>query len=827
MFTKLRLSLLALAALPLTACLDPGEVSVATDRVQATLLADPLRLEVRNADGDVVLQTLSGGDDARYGGFATTYDWWEVDSKVVPGWDPYVPGEEPWRAARTARLERKDDRTLLAHVEQDELAGELEVKVDGLRVFVSFRPTPTDDGEAFHKTGVALARDVDERYFGLGERYASVDHAGLSLYGWAEEAGVGQGEDEPLGPGNPFPNGPSMTYFPVPFFHSSAGFSAYLDTTRYMETHLGSERDDGARLSISGPTFDAIFYVTDDPLEALDAYTADSGKPPVPADWVFGPRRRVNPYQEVDGEQEWRLLRERGVPTTGLDDSVHLLPHRSELGREEQLMAWTSEMHDNGFKVMAYNNPYISLDHPRSQGDRDHGRDNDLFVLDGGGDVGETFFISGSAQALATIDLTKPEGVAWFQDLLRRSLALGYDGWMHDFGEYLERPWRLSDGRTGAEVHNEFPVLSAKAAYELLEEEKPDDYLFFVRSGWSGTQRYVPAVWSGDPEATFDETQGLPAMLRGGLNLAMSGVPYWGSDISGFKCITDDPRDKEIYLRWTQVGAVSPIMMDQNACVGLLSDLEKWTLWSDEETWTVYGEMARLHTRLSPYFNVLAEEAHLTGAPIMRHPFLLFPHEPDALDVEFSFFLGPALYAAPVVRRGERERDAWLPPGAYVDLDDHTVYEGGAHVTIPAPLQKLPLLLVAGEVLPLLDESIETLAPATVETVVTPADVADRLDVKVALRAGDFTEASLRLDDGTVLRAGLDADAQPSTVTDVDEATLPGCASCVLRDAPGDVTRVRANSELAADTELVVDGVRLTAEGGPDRRVRWEVFLLP
>ena len=70
--------------------------------------------------------------------------------------------------------------------------------------------------------------------------------------------------------------------------------------------------------------------------------------------------------------------------------------------------------------------------------------------------------------------------MAWFQDLLRRTLALGYDGWMHDFGEYVRRPWIFGDGRKGDEVHNIFGVLSAKAAHDLLTKERPNDFLFFV-----------------------------------------------------------------------------------------------------------------------------------------------------------------------------------------------------------------------------------------------------------------------------------------------------------------------------------------------------------
>ncbi len=343
-------------------------------------------------------------------------------------------------------------------------------------------------------------------------------------------------------------------------------------------------------------------------------------------------------------------------------------PRAPRWGRETELRQWIENAHAIGYKVMAYNNPYISTSLPGATEDLAYGKAHGMFALDADGTLGETFFISGAAQTLATIDLTKPEAVTWFQSLLRRSLALGYDGWMHDFGEYVRRGWKFADGRNGEAVHNQFSVLSAKAAHDLLVAEKRDDFLFFVRSGYTGSQQYVPAVWSGDPEATFDDTQGLPAMLRGGINLGLSGVPLWGSDISGYKCITDFPRDKDIYLRWVEMGAVSPIMMEQNACSNPVGEKrEKWKLWNDQETIDVYGAMARLHTRLAPYFDVLARESHVSGVPIMRHPFLYHPREPEAWTAESSFYLGASLFASPVVQRAKLDKDTWLPPGKWVE----------------------------------------------------------------------------------------------------------------------------------------------------------------
>jgi sulfoquinovosidase len=805
----------------------PVELRGREASVRVTL--DPFELTILDAQGAELLRTLARGEADAYGSPGATRDEGVDNVKVIPGWDAFVPDEKAWTHPSKGRLVARTDTSASFELAADRGTIMLEVSLEGPKVTVATTATSRAADPGWNKLSLAFALRPDEHFFGLGERYASVDHRGLSMYSWAEEGALGGGEGKPRDEVTPYPNGPSMTYFPVPFFLSSAGYAVHLATTYRTETHFGSERPDAWRVAVNDATLKTIVYVHPEPLASLDDFTRDTGRSFVPATWVFGPRRRVGSGSSVDGVAEYRLLRQKKVPTTGLDDSVHLLPNRSELGREPELRAWIENAHAAGYKVMAYNNPYVSSSIEKSRGDLEYGKANGLFVMTPEGTVGETFFISGEPQTLATIDLTKPEAVAWFQDLLRRSLALGYDGWMHDFGEYVRRPWRFANGKNGEEMHNQFPVLSAKAAHDLLVAEKRDDFLFFVRSGYTGTQQYVPAVWGGDPEATFDETQGLPSMLRGGLNLGMSGVPLWGSDVTGFKCITDFPRDKEVYLRWAEMGAVSPIMMEQNACSNPLGRREKWKLWNDQETIDVYGAMARLHTRLAPYFEVLARESHATGVPIMRHPFLYHPREPEVWSADSSFYLGPSLFTSPVVHRGVVVKDTWLPPGKWVDLADLVVYDGGKRVAIPAPLGKLPLLVKDGGIVPMLDASIETLAPASEPGVITPAKVADRLDVVVALSAGQ--EARITLADGTELlarrTAGASAASGYAEVTPEQIAMCDGKApaeGCFVAREEGMVSRLRVTTPLAAATDVGHDDVVLSAKGPLARRVRWDVM---
>jgi alpha-glucosidase len=796
----------------LCAACHGGAFTLSGAGAQVRVATDPFSLSLRDAAGREVLATFPGSDGA-YGAPAATADAWRWEDQILEGWDGLHSHESGWVHGTAASLRsRGTDAASLR-------AGDLDVdlSVSGSRVRIALHALSSGS----NKLGISFRLGAREHFFGLGERFASVDHRGLSLYSWAEEGGLGQGEATPRGPQNPYPNGPSMTYYPVPFVLSSAGYGLQIEGSARSEFHLGSERADAWRIAVFDGSVVIDIDIHGSPLDSIADFTADA-RPPIPAPWVFGPRREVGLYDSVDGVPEWQALRQRGVPTTALDDNTHFLPARSELGREDALRAWTATAHAEGFKVLGYATPYISMTLPNAAADLQAGLAQDLFVKDAAGKTLQVFFSSGEPQTLATIDLTNPKAVTFFQSLLQRALDLGYDGWMHDFGEYLTPSARLFDGRDGLHAHDDFPLLSARAAHDLLEQQRPGDYFIFVRSGWAGTSGLVPGVWSGDPEATFDETQGLPAQLRAGLNLSISGAPYWGSDIGGYKCLTDAANDKEMYLRWAALGAVSPLMMNDTACATVLGPAKaKWGLWSDDETTTAYAALARLHTRLAPYFQTLAVQAHQSGRPLMIHPWLLYPQREEAAAVDDAFFLGPSLLAAPVVRRGATSKRVWLPPGAYVDLRNQQVFAGDAVAELPAPLGELPLLLVAGQILPLLDPAVETLAPASDPSVISSDKRDDRLDVQVALSVGQT--AQLTLADGTELSAERTATdsgnpAGLSAATDLSE-----CALCFAETR----LRLRANGDLAARSDLTLREVRLHSNAPVAKRIRWDVIRIP
>ncbi|MFO0594240.1 MAG: glycoside hydrolase family 31 protein [Myxococcaceae bacterium] len=807
--------LLLLASCALVACPPPKPPTSATLRTSAgTVIVDtkPFVLTLTRADGSVRMRTT--------GGPRFTRDDGQDEGQLVPGWDGFKSKEREWVEFTDATLVSADATTVKLEFSKDGLVVQFEVSLDGV---IARTRQSISDTRRYNKSALAFELTDDDHFFGMGQRTASIDHRGLTLYSWAEEGGLGGGENTPLSDTNPYPNGPSMTYFPVPFFHTTKSTSVLVDGTRRSEVHFGSSAPE-LKIAIDGAELALVFFLRNDPLDALNDYTALTGRPPIPADWAWGPRRRINRGAIIDGLPEWAQMRARKLPLTTVDDAMHSLPSFSQKGIEDQLRTWTTELHDNGFKVMDYNNPYVSASAPNSAPDYQYGAAHGFFEMAPDGGPATSFFLSGGPQTISTMDLTNPDAVTWFQGLLQRSFDLGYDGWMHDFGEYVNRSSRFFDGRTGLEVHNEFPVLSAKAMRGAIEGH---DAHVFTRSGYTGSQAWILEDWGGDPEATFDETEGLPAMLRGGLNLSMAAVPYWSTDIGGYKCITDAPNDKEMLVRWYEMSALSPMMHDEDACSNPVgASKTKAKLWDDQQTQDVWRTSAGLHTRLAPYLRALALEARAHGRPLTIHPVLLFPRWPEAWAVQDSFFLGPSLYGAPVVRRGVTTRHVWLPPGAqYVEWTERTVHPGGNYVDVPAPLDRLPLFLVSNQLVPLLDEDVQTLAPALAPDagVVTEADRRGVLDVIAAISKGGA--ATFTLADGTKLtitRLANDEGNPGQLAPFADDAAFRTCSSCGATDTLG-TRRVRIATS-AASAQLA--DVKVEVSGGPGRTIRWEVLPL-
>ncbi|MET8100513.1 glycoside hydrolase family 31 protein [Streptomyces sp. NPDC005236] len=257
----------------------------------------------------------------------------------------------------------------------------------------------------------------------------------------------------------------------------------------------------------------------------------------------------------------------------------------------------------------------------------------------------------------------------------------------------------------GLEVGNLYPRENARTFYEGLLAAGETEIVSLNRSAWAGSQRYGVALWSGDIGTDFAT---LRRQIAAGLNTALSGIPWWNTDIGGFHGgDPDDPAYREVMVRWFQFGALSPLMRlhgfrDPGLPLGPDMTGGPNEVWSyGEEAGAVMEKYLRLRERLKPYLLDVMRQAHEEGLPVMRPLFLEFPGDRAAWSVDDAYLLGPDLLVAPVLTAGATARTAYLPAGArWTDAWTGVVYEGGETVTVDAPLDRIPLFLRDGARLP-------------------------------------------------------------------------------------------------------------------------------
>jgi alpha-D-xyloside xylohydrolase len=307
---------------------------------------------------------------------------------------------------------------------------------------------------------------------------------------------------------------------------------------------------------------------------------------------------------------------------------------------------------------------------------------------------------------VAFYDATNPTTREFVWEKIRDSyLSLGIELFWADACEPELKPGYHANLRyyagTGLEVGNIYPRENSRMFFEGMRAEGRSDVVTLTRSAWAGSQRYGAVLWSGDITTDFSTFRRQVAV---GLNAALSGIPWWNTDIGGFHGgDPESPAYRELMVRWFQFGAFSPIFRMH----GFRQPAQPFSpamsggpneIWSyGPQAEKIMAEYIGLRARLKPYVLDVMREAHRTGVTPMRPYFLEFPDDPNSWNVDTAYLFGADLLVAPVLESGARVWEVYLPAGpAWTDAWTGTVYEGGQIVTVDAPLERIPLFLRDG-----------------------------------------------------------------------------------------------------------------------------------
>jgi alpha-D-xyloside xylohydrolase len=299
------------------------------------------------------------------------------------------------------------------------------------------------------------------------------------------------------------------------------------------------------------------------------------------------------------------------------------------------------------------------------------------------------------------VDVFNPLGRKTHWNALNQNLfAYGVDSWWMDATEPENDA--LKGKKTflglGDFYRLTYPLFVSQAVYEGQRKTTSDKRVcILTRSAFLGQQRYGIINWSGDIGGTWDTYR---RQIVAGLNYTITGLPYWTTDIGGFfrpgRSQYTDEKYQELLTRWYQWGTFNPIFRVH----GYQTETEPWKYGQKLED--NIRKMLNLRYRLLPYIYSEAWQVTKNGSTIMRPMVMDFNRDIAAVNHEYQYMFGKALLVAPITKPNVSRWDVYLPKSAgWFDFWTGKRLNGGQSINTDAPLDKIPLFVKAGSIIPM------------------------------------------------------------------------------------------------------------------------------
>ena len=452
--------------------------------------------------------------------------------------------------------------------------------------------------------------------------------------------------------------------------------------------------------------------------EVISGYRTLTGKAPILPKWAVGfwqsRERYRNQKDLLDVVKEYR---KRGVPLDNivLDWQYWEDPkwgsHEFDLSRFPDAKGMVDELHNQlNAHIMISVWPKFNLgtDHYNEMNEKGY-----LFTRNI--EKGRKDWVGIGYQSTFYDPFNEGAGTLFWQQIDEHLNSLGIDGWwldatepdMHSNLSIDERKLNMSPTAmgSGAKYFNAYSLVNSKSVYEGQRQSTPGKRVFILtRSAYAGQQRYGAVTWSGDIVSRWSDFKD---QISSGVNFSLSGIPYWTMDIGGFSVerkynnaageVLDEWR--ELNTRWFQFGAFCPLFRSH----GQYPFREIYNL---AETGSVpYNSMVyydKLRYKLLPYIYSLTAHCYLSDYTLMRGLVMDFGHDRNVLAISDQYMLGPSLLINPVYTYKARERSVYLPAGTgWYDLYTGRYYQGGTSVIASAPLDRMPVFVKQGSILPM------------------------------------------------------------------------------------------------------------------------------
>lgn len=545
--------------------------------------------------------------------------------------------------------------------------------------------------EKINRFWLRIHADSEEHVYGCGEQMSYFDLRGRHFPLWTGEPGVGRDKNTYITWKSDVENKAGGDYYntnyPEPTFVSSKCYYLHVDSTAYADFDFRNMNFH--ELQIWEVPAKVRLECADSFSELLKKETAFFGRQPELPDWIYN-----GLIFGVQGGNDRSFglaekVQQGGVKLAGIWCQDWCGKRVTSFGKRLQwdwhfqenmypgLPDKIQELHKSGVRFLGYVNPYLVNDGMLFR----EGEEKGYFVKR---HDGKTYLVDFGEFYCGAVDLTNPAAFQWFKNIIKKySIDIGIDGWMADFGEYLPTDdVVLHSGISAMKEHNHWPVLWARCNYEALEENgKLGKIFYFMRAGGAGTQKYCTLLWAGDQSVDFSRHDGLCTVISAALSSGMIGMGLSHSDIGGYTSLFGNVRSKEVFFRWAEMAAFTPVMRTHE---GNRPD-ECYQFYNDEDGISRMARLVNLYRELSPYIKQLVKENHEEGTPVQRPLFFHYTGDERYYTEQFEYLLGRDMLVAPVWQEAQKEREVYLPEDTWVHLWTGGIYGFGSNI-VATPL---------------------------------------------------------------------------------------------------------------------------------------------
>lgn len=533
----------------------------------------------------------------------------------------------------------------------------------------------------------------DDAIYGLGDKPGCLNKRGYSYVNW--------NTDDPA----PHVDSFKSLYKSIPFFivlGDDYCYGIFADNTYKTTFDFGFENTDYYFVEHEKGELDYYFMPGKDMAEVVGLYTSLTGTTPLYQRWIYGSHQsRWGYYTQDEVLDIADKFRELDIPCDVIHMDIDYMNGYRVFTFDDKkfpdVKGLSEKLADRGVKLISIIDPGVKKDEDYFM--YKEGMEMDAFAHDTDGSVYENAVWPGTS---VFPDFTKQSVRSWWGDKTKILLEHGISGIWNDMNEPASFNGPLPDDvqfEYGAheKVHNIYGHFMAKATYEGLAKNDGGKRPFVLtRAAYAGSQKYCGG-WTGDNHSIWAH---IALSLEQVCNLSVSGLAMCGSDIGGFGSDTTP----ELLVRFYEAAVFVPFFRNHSA-MGTRRQ-EPWQF--DETTIDAVRKTVKLRYRFIPYIYDLAHECEKTGAPIVRPLVYEYPEDKHVRNISDEYMLGSFVLVAPVIAPGKEAREVYLPDGDWYDYYTGEKYSGGRYILADAPLDKVPVFIKAGAIIPVADGEIRS-----------------------------------------------------------------------------------------------------------------------